>query len=174
MFVTSDPELYEKVIMLSNHGRAKNQKRQFWPDEVGFKYKISNVQAAIGLGQIERIDSLIGKKREILKYYRDAIERLPGARMNAEPEGVTIGGWMPTVVFAPETGITFDKLREKFSALDIDARPFFHPLSSTSMFPSAPNNVNAYSIPRHSINLPSYHDMTTCQQDRIIEVIKNL
>ena len=49
MFVTDDADLYETVLTLSNHGRARNQKKQFWPDVVGFKYKMSNVQAAIGV-----------------------------------------------------------------------------------------------------------------------------
>jgi hypothetical protein len=48
MFVTNDPELYEHVLTLSNHGRARHQPKQFWPDMVGFKYKMSNIQAAIG------------------------------------------------------------------------------------------------------------------------------
>ena len=56
MFVTSDDDLYETVLTLSNHGRARTQKKQFWPDRVGFKYKMSNVQAAIGCAQVERID----------------------------------------------------------------------------------------------------------------------
>jgi len=58
MFVTDDDALYERVLTLSNHGRARGQKRQFWPDVVGYKYKLSNVQAAIGCGQLERIDAL--------------------------------------------------------------------------------------------------------------------
>ena len=48
--------LYEHVLTLSNHGRARGQTKQFWPDMVGFKYKMSNIQAAIGCAQIERIE----------------------------------------------------------------------------------------------------------------------
>jgi perosamine synthetase len=51
MFVTNDDALYEKVLTLSNHGRARGQTKQFWPDMVGFKYKMSNIQAAIGCAQ---------------------------------------------------------------------------------------------------------------------------
>ena len=59
MFVTNDKDLFERVLTLSNHGRASGQKRQFWPDVIGFKYKMSNIQAAIGCAQIERIDDLV-------------------------------------------------------------------------------------------------------------------
>jgi perosamine synthetase len=61
MFVTNDPELYEKVLTLSNHGRARKQTKQFWPDMVGFKYKMSNIQAAIGCGQMENLLSVKGR-----------------------------------------------------------------------------------------------------------------
>lgn len=58
MFVTNDANLYETFLTLSNHGRSRNQTKQFWPDMVGFKYKMSNVQAAIGCAQMSRIDEL--------------------------------------------------------------------------------------------------------------------
>ena len=70
MFVTADSELYERVLTLSNHGRVRGQVKQFWPEEVGFKYKMSNLQAAIGCAQLERIEALVARKREILAYYR--------------------------------------------------------------------------------------------------------
>ena len=54
MFVTNDAELYEQVLTLSNHGRAREQSKQFWPDMVGFKYKMSNIQAAFGCAQYGR------------------------------------------------------------------------------------------------------------------------
>jgi len=59
MFVTNDSDLYERVLTLSNHGRERGQSKQFWPEVVGFKYKMSNIQAAIGCAQLERIDELI-------------------------------------------------------------------------------------------------------------------
>ena len=65
MFVTNDEALFERVLTLSNHGRARGQSKQFWPDAVGFKYKMSNLQAAIGCAQMKRIDELIQRKRDI-------------------------------------------------------------------------------------------------------------
>lgn len=171
MFVTDDPELYEHVLTLSNHGRARGQTKQFWPDVVGFKYKMSNIQAAIGCAQIERIDELIRRKREIFSYYRDHLAALPGLSMNPEPAGTVNGVWMPTVVFDPETGITREYLQTVFAAENIDARVFFHPLSSLPMFENRPQNMLAWNIPRRAINLPSFHEITSSQQDRVINVI---
>jgi perosamine synthetase len=173
MFVTNDPQLYETVLMLSNHGRSQKQTKQFWPDMVGFKYKMSNIQAAIGCAQMERIDELIRRKKEILKYYRDNLESLSGISMNPEPEGTVNGAWMPTVVFAKETGITRDQLQEIFKEENIDARVFFHPLSSLPMFDSILNNYHSFDIPTRSINIPSFHDMSLIEQNQVINVLRN-
>jgi perosamine synthetase len=172
MFVTSDDALYERVLTLSNHGRARGQKLQFWPDMVGFKYKMSNVQAAIGLGQLERIDALIDRKREILAGYRERIGGVPGIAMNPEPPHVVNGAWMPTAVFAPETGVTREHLQAAFAAENIDARVFFWPLSSLHMFAPRLENRHAWDIPGRAINLPSYHDMTVAEIDRVSSVLR--
>lgn len=172
MFVSDDAALYETVLTLSNHGRARGQTEQFWPDMVGFKYKISNIQAAIGCAQMERIDELINRKYEILKYYRERIEQLHGVKMNPEPSGTVNGAWMPTVVFDGETGVTREKLQAAFADANIDARVFFHPLSSLPMFEDQRQNRFAWDIPGRAINLPSYHDMTTAQQDLVIEILE--
>jgi perosamine synthetase len=172
IFVTNDDNLYEKVLTLSNHGRARGQIRQFWPDAVGFKYKMSNIQAAIGCAQIERIDELIGRKREILAYYRRDIGNSPGMSMNPEPDGTINGAWMPTAVFDRETGVTREKLQSAFLAQNIDARVFFHPLSSLPMFEARTQNENAWSLPGRAINLPSFHDITPAEQDRVMEVVR--
>lgn len=174
MFVTNDPELYEHVLTLSNHGRARGQTKQFWPDMVGFKYKMSNIQAAIGCAQIERIEELTRRKREIFSYYRDCLAHLPGISTNPEPAGIVNGAWMPTVVFATETGVTREQLQAAFKAENIDARVFFHPLSCLPMFDEITSNRIAFDIPGRAINLPSYHDLTKAEQDRVIGVIKKL
>jgi perosamine synthetase len=171
MFVTDDPELYEHVLTLSNHGRARGQTRQFWPDMIGFKYKMSNIQAAIGVGQMERISELIDRKRQILLGYRERLAGLNGVALNPEPLGTIIGAWMPSAVFDPATGVTQEKLKSTFGKEMIDARVFFEALSKLPMFENCPDNRQAWDIPGRAINLPSYHDMTSDDQDRVVDVI---
>jgi perosamine synthetase len=171
MLVTSDPHLCERVLTLSNHGRARGQTKQFWADEIGFKYKMSNIQAAIGCAQLQRIEELVARKREILASYRIRLCVLPGIRMNSEPEGTVNGAWMPTAVFHPLTGITREALQQGFAAADIDARVFFHPLSSLPMFEDRRDNVNAWDLPGRAINLPSYHDMSEDDIARVSETL---
>lgn len=173
MFVTDDTDLYERVLMLSNHGRAASQKRQFWAEAVGFKYKMSNMQAAIGCAQLSRVEELVDRKRKILHSYKDALAGCP-ISMNPEPEHVVNGAWMPTVVFTSTSGVTTAELQQAFAAANVDARVFFSPLSSTDMFSSRPQNRHAWDIPNRAINLPSYHDMTEGDIARVIGVIISL
>ncbi|WP_298432866.1 DegT/DnrJ/EryC1/StrS aminotransferase family protein [uncultured Jannaschia sp.] len=174
MFLTSDPELFARVGTLANHGRDPAQTRQFWADVVGYKFKMSNVQAAIGCAQLDRIDELTGRKREILAAYKARLDRLSGVAMNPEPDHVVNGAWMPTVVFAPETGVTRERLQTAFADARIDARVFFWPLSEQPMFTPVPENRVARDICARAINLPSYHDMTTAEIDRVCAVIEGL
>lgn len=171
MFVTQDEALYEKVLTLSNHGRARGQVRQFWPDMIGFKYKMSNLQAAVGCAQMERINELVGEKRRIFKHYKEHLSDLP-LKMNPEPEGVLNGFWMPTIVV--NEGVSFDreKLLAEFKAGDIDGRVFFWPLSMLPMFEGNPGNVVSYGLFRRAVNLPSYHDLTEADMDRVVHIVR--
>lgn len=174
IFVTNDSDLYERVLTLSNHGRASNQAKQFWPDLVGFKYKMSNIQAAIGCGQIERIEELIDRKREIFSYYKNALSGVDGISLNPEPEHTSNGFWMPNIVFDKSRSISREQLQKAFSVENIDARVFFWPLSSLSFFDDNSGNLNSYGIPERSINLPSFHDITKNEQDRVVDVLLSM
>jgi perosamine synthetase len=81
---------------------------------------------------------------------------------------------MPSVVLDSETNITREKLQAAFTAENIDARVFFHPMSSLSMFESQPENMLAWSIPGRAINLPGFHDITVAQQDCVINVMTKM
>jgi perosamine synthetase len=172
IFVTNNGKLYEKVVTLSNHGRARTQIKQFWPDVIGFKYKMSNIQAAIGCAQMERIEKLIKKKREILSKYKINLKDFDGIKMNPEPKGTINGAWMPTVVFDKYLNISREKIINCFKKENIDARVFFWPLSSLPMFEAVNENFNARSISSRAINLPSFHDILDEEIQRICEIIK--
>ena len=174
MFVTSDPDLYETVLTLSNHGRSRQQTRQFWPDMVGFKYKISNLQAAVGCAQVERAEELASRKREILAAYKHRLLPSNSIAMNPEPDHVVNGAWMPTVVFDKKTGVTRDKAITAFQSADVDARVFFSPLSELEFFENRFATPVAEDISERALNLPSYHDMTDDDIDRVCAVIRGL
>ena len=171
MFVTNDAELYERVLTLSNHGRARGQTKQFWPDVVGFKYKMSNIQAAIGCAQMERITDLIDNKQRIFRYYAEHLRDLP-LTMNPEYPGTSNGCWMPSIVV--DEGVSFDRdvLLAAFKADDIDGRVFFWPLSMLPMFERKPENTVSYGLYGRAVNLPSYHDLTAMEMARVVQHVR--
>jgi len=169
MFVTNDFALYEKVMTLSNHGRVLGEQKQFWPEMVGFKYKMSNIQAAIGCAQMQRISTLVERKREVLQLYKNEFERMgiPNYGFNPEMHGCLIGAWMTTVVMGvpSETSKLSENLQLSLKNRGIDARPFFAPLSSTPPFRgrlsiSSLSKKWSYSIPPVALNLPCSHDIS--------------
>ncbi|MFN7677712.1 MAG: DegT/DnrJ/EryC1/StrS family aminotransferase [Cyanobacteriota bacterium] len=174
MFVTNDPDLYERVLTLSNHGRARGQSKQFWPEIVGFKYKMSNIQAAIGCAQVERIQNLIDEKRRIFHFYHSLFSPLP-VRMNPEPEGMVNGFWMPTIVAEAEVGFERDRLIAELNQKGVDLRVFFWPLSGTSIpgrkFQAIP--FLSESIHLRSVNLPSCFGLSEEDANRLFELVSS-
>jgi len=121
---------------------------------------------------MERIDELVADKRRVFEYYKQHLQHLPLA-MNPEPEGTTNGYWMPTIVV--DEGVPFDRNRllAAFRADNIDGRVFFWPLSSLPTFKNKSSNGVSYAIFPRALNLPSYHDITDKQMERVIESIRH-
>lgn len=182
MFVTNDPDLYEQVLTLSNHGRARGQSKQFWPDMVGFKYKMSNIQAAIGCAQMERISQLVDQKKKILQLYKEEFRNLGVSHQgfNREQDGCSIGAWMTTVVMdePSENSTLSDALQSGLISNGIDARPFFAPLSTTPPFQNLSKERTrcqfAYSIPPVALNLPCSHEITESEIKFVVNVIQDV
>ena len=131
---------------------------------------MSNLQAAIGCAQLERIDELIAGKRRIFAYYAERLRGLP-LHMNPEPNGTVNGYWMPTIV--ANDGVVFDReaLLTAFKLEEIDGRVFFWPLSMLPMFDRKQENVVSYRLYKRAVNLPTYHDLTESEMDRVITLI---
>ena len=173
MLLTNNRNLYDRVCTLNNHGRSKLQNRQFWADIPGYKFKMSNIQAAIGCAQLERIEDLIKRKKQIFNQYKQAFSSYSEIKMNFEPKGTCIGAWMTNIVFDGSTSVTREKISEAFKQKNVDARVFFWPLSCMPMFKSNTNNQIAHEIASRSINLPSFHDISSTEQQTVIDVVIN-
>jgi perosamine synthetase len=88
--------------------------------------------------------------------------------MNPEPVGTTNGFWMPTIVADPDSGFDREALLARFRADNVDGRVFFWPLSSLPMFDPHPAHHVSLGLPPRAVNLPSYHDLTDAEMDRVI------
>lgn len=161
MLVTDRQDLYERAQFLRDHGRRPGD-TQFFNTEVAFKYKMSSMQAALGLAQLERIDELVQRKRQIFGWYRQAFSEDDGIRLNAEPAGTRNSYWMVTAVWERSFRRGKNGIVEAMREGGIDVRPFFHPLSSLPAYEGVAgvkaatlNNIVSYDISSRAVNLPS-------------------
>ncbi len=182
MLLTNDDELWRRSLFLRDHGRNPGD-TSFRSTEVAYKYKMSSMQAALGLAQLERVEELVTAKRAIFSWYRDAIAAGPlgesgTVTLNAEPPGTTNSYWMVTAMLAPELGRTKDDVMPELRARGIHTRPFFDPLSSLEPFrdseagrAGASRNAVSYRLAQNGINLPSALSLT---QDDVAYVCEHL
>lgn len=178
MLVTNDQQLYDRVATLQDHGRKPGD-RFFLNEEVAFKYKMSSMQAALGLAQLERIDELVRRKREIYSWYAEDFSDVDGIVMNSEPATTKNSYWMVTVIVAPSYDLPKMRLMELLANEGIDARPFFSPLSSLPAYKTMGGerhwrviNPVAYGLSPQAINLPSALSLTREEVGRVSSTLK--
>ncbi len=166
MLVTDRDDIAARVRVLRDHGRAPGDP-MFWNREVAFKYRMSSLQAALGLAQLERVKELVTRKRQIFDWYRAELAELAGITLNAEPVGTVNPYWMVTAIFDSNLGLDKQTVATMLSRDGIDSRPFFYPLSSLPAYQGRPEALAAgsrnrvsYALSPWGINLPSGLNMT--------------
>ena len=180
MLVTNDDALRARVLFLRDHGRPPGD-RLFHNTEVAYKYKMSSMQAALGTAQLERVEELVRRKREIFAWYAEELAGLPGVTLNYEAPGTKNTYWMVTAVLAESLGLRKERLMELLAREGIDCRPFFHPLSSLPAYAGMPQaewarsrNRASYAISPYGINLPSALNLTREQVHRVAAALRTV
>ena len=180
MLVTDDDDLRTRVLFLRDHGRPPGD-RLFHNTEVAYKYKMSSMQAALGSAQLERVEELVSRKREIFAWYAEELAGLPGVTLNYQAPGTKNTYWMVTAVLAESLGLRKERLMELLAVEGIDCRPFFHPLSSLPAYAGLPQaelarsrNRASYAISPYGINLPSALNLTREQIRRVAVALRDV
>lgn len=175
MVVTDDDAIHARMMVLRDHGRNPGDVA-FYNSEVAFKYKMSGVQAALGLAQLERIEELVAKKRIIFRLYHERLGDVAGLALNPERAEERNSYWMSTVVWDGRFRRDKDAVIATLAERGIDSRPFFHPLSSLPAYARAPDaararreNTSAYAIGARGINLPCAQILTEVDIDRVCD-----
>ena len=161
MLVLDDERLLDRVLRLRDHGRAPGDV-MFCNEEVGWKYKMSSMQAALGLAQLERLDELVAGKRRLFGWYREMLDGWNAGMLNPDVPGLYNSYWMSTVVLDSRLEVSKEALILAMKARGIDTRPFFSPLSCIPAFrdtaqatAAQARNHTAYAVTPFGINLPS-------------------
>jgi len=160
MLVCNNKNLYEKASILHDHGRDPKIEKTFWAEKVGFKYKMSNIQAAIGYGQMQRIEELVQKKINIFNSYKKLLSATEHISMNHEQPYVKNSYWMPTIIIEEGLGIEAEDMKKYLNTKNIDARPFFYPVSSFPDFEEKKNNIVSKKLSLYGLNLPSSFEIS--------------
>ena len=175
MLVTDDDDLHARVMHLRDHGREPGDVL-FRNTEVAFKYKMPSVSAAIGLGQVERAEELVARKREIFNWYYEAFSEADGIQLNHEPCNTKNSYWMVTAILEPKLEWPKEKLMGALDREGIDSRPMFYPLSSLSAYDGVSQAAEArdrnevsYRITPWGINLPSALCLEESQVQRVAD-----
>jgi len=126
MLTTNDAGLGAVARRLRDH--AFSSERHFWHEYRGFSYRMTNLQAAVGLAQTERLDEFVARKRANRTRYDDALRSVPGLRLPDEASDVLSVFWMYLILVTPDSGTTRDGLRAALAARGIETRTAFVPL----------------------------------------------
>jgi perosamine synthetase len=154
MLVTNSDELYQKALKIWDQGR--NPSRTFWIDENGVKFKMSNIQAALGLAQLERVDELIEMKRRLFTWYQEGLAGTPFIFLNEEVKGAHSIYWMSSFRLDESAPISRDNLIKRLKEVNVDTRPVFPAISQYPIWPRHQEpQPTAMRVGLQAINLPS-------------------
>jgi perosamine synthetase len=170
MLVTNDDALYQKALKIWDQGR--NPSRVFWIDADGVKFKMSNIQASIGLAQLERADELIEMKRRLFDWYQEGLAGIPFITLNKEVEGARSIYWMSSLFLDEACPIDRDGLMKSLKARNVDTRPVFPAISQYPIWPRQQTpQPTAMRVGQRAMNLPSGVCLT---KDDVMYVAKQI
>lgn len=160
--ITNNEELAEKMLILRDHGMSKE--RKYWHEVVGFNYRMTNLQAAIGVAQLKKLDTFVKTKRQIAKWYSEELKELEEKgliKLHPEMNWAKCVYWMYSILVEDKAKFSRDELMKMLEKHGIETRPFFFPMHKLPMY----NNNNekvpiAEELARKGLNLPSSVNLT--------------
>jgi len=170
MLVTDNEDLYKRAKKDQDHGRKPGT---FWIEQLGHKYKMNNITAALGLAQLERAENQIFRKRRINKWYFENLSDLSSMSFQEESPGTRSICWMTSFILKDNTSITRDGLIDLLKKDGIDSRPVFPAISQYPIWRYEPEiQQNARKIGAAGINLPSGILLNKASVEKVCESIR--
>jgi predicted outer membrane repeat protein len=154
--LTDDPDLARRAKHLSTTAKLAHD-WEYAHDEVGFNYRLPNLNAALGCAQLERLPAFLHAKRQLFNRYQQAFSELIGAELYAEPDRCHSNYWLQTLLLDPGCSAERDSVLRATNAAGLMTRPAWTPLHELAPFAKCPrmNLDTAQSLARRLINLPS-------------------
>ncbi|MDD2665843.1 MAG: DegT/DnrJ/EryC1/StrS family aminotransferase [Methanocellales archaeon] len=156
MCLTDNGDLAEKMKLLRDHGMDQN--KRYWHDIVGFNYRMTNLQAAVGVAQLSKLDNFVEKKREIARWYIKELEDLADKgliTLHPEMPWAKCVYWMYCILVKDKFGVGRYDLIKKLGNKGIETRPFFYPMHVLPIYKSEGRYKVAEDLAKRGLNLPS-------------------
>jgi perosamine synthetase len=169
--VTDDGALAERLRLLRDHGM--DPKRTYWHDTVGYNYRMTNLQAAVGVAQVKKLGAFIEKKRQIARWYAEALaplERAGRLRLHPEAPWARSVFWMYSVLLAGSEA-SVDQVRNRLGDRGVDSRPFFHPIHTLPPYATGERLPVAEELSARGLNLPSGVGLEQAQVERVARAL---
>jgi perosamine synthetase len=135
MVTTNDAAIAARIRLLKNQGMT--QERRYWHPVVGYNYRMTNIQAAIGLAQVERFEALLARHREVATWYRQELAGVPGLRWQDERDWAGHAWWQFVAIAEDEFGCERDTALKRLKEAGIDARRLYYPLHQVPIHEAA-------------------------------------
>ncbi len=159
IIVTDNKQLYEKAFLLATMGRTDSQ-AVFWSDMLGYQYTIANLTAALALAQVERIDELIAKKRQIFSWYYERLKDIPGIKIIKEKKHCKSNYCYTYLLLEDSISISRDDVLSKLRELNIHCLPGFPRMSLFQIYKQRFPNPEAEKVEKRGISLASAANLT--------------
>lgn len=173
MIIFKDKAVAERATMLRDHGM--NKSRRYWHEEVGYNYRLTNLQAAIGVAQFERLEDFVSAKRRIAKVYNEALEQFEYFQRPVEHAGTVHSYWLYTFLVKPEAPFNRDELMQFLGTKGIETRPVFYPMHIMPPYVSfgkAKNLRNSQVISDCGISFPSSVNLSEMELVYITKMLR--
>ena len=154
MVVTNNLKIAEKAKFLSI--QAKNKGFEYIHKEVGFNYRMSNIQAAVGLGQLENINKLIKEKVRIVKIYIKNFKNIPKISWISPDKYTESTWWLFTILIDKRIKRSSRGLLKFLQSFNIESRPLWQPIHMSKPYKTKTNCINAEFFYKIPLSLPSY------------------
>lgn len=164
MLTTNDRDLYRRARRLRDH--AMSPHKRYFHEERGFNYRITNLQAALGVAQLERIDEFLDRRTEIMSWYNSEIATADHIRLNRVKNWAKSAFWMVCLEVDWFDEARRDTFMRALKSRGIDTRPYFCTMSSMPMYKQMPLPVASRKA-QIGLNLPSYYELTKDDVRRI-------
>jgi perosamine synthetase len=172
MLLARDPERLNHMRRLTLQGRVPG--REYVHDEVGFNYTMGNLQAAVGVAQMEQLDGLLALRRAVAGRYATGLAGVPGLTFSHQAEWADSNFWLQSVlVDAERYGEDRNELMDRLNDTGIEARPFFHPLHRLPPYEEFARGDLPVSDRLHAtgVSIPSSASLGEADQARVIDAL---